>query len=276
MIALLLAAGFAAAAAQPPILIYGGAPDLPALEPGERLRDAPADAAGAEAAVPYEAGEEQSVLLAPSGAGAWLKTGSSLLLYDSSGTLVDEVGLGRWSDAGEGGALTRRWVRGGVSPDGRFAWSWEKTEVVKPGRAEQVLSSARLMRYLGTTGSELFRDELADAPEGLDPVVVSADGERALVCERGPDAWIVAVYDFTGNRLMDAHGKGSIEFAQLAPGGRYGLVRWHQLDQPPVYGVLDVDRRAQKTLSGARLTGAARVDDEGRLFVGDKLIAQPQ
>lgn len=219
-----------------------------------------------------------AVMPAPvEGKAGWVKAKSSLLLYDSSGTLVNEVGLGTWEEAGSNGNAQRKVVRGGVSTDGRFAWAWEKVETVKAGRSEKALTTSRLMRYLGTTGDELFRNELTDAPPALDPVVLSADGEWILLTERGPDAWIIAAYDFMGNRLVDAHGKGSVELAQLTPNGQFALVRWHQLDLPPEYTLLKVGERATTGLPALRAPGLSpTLADDGRVLLGAKVIFPAQ
>ncbi len=207
------------------------------------------------------------------GRSGWVKAKASLLLYDSSGTLVNEVGLGTWEEAASNGAGQRKVVQGGVSTDGRFAWSWEKVETFKIGKSDRALTTARLLRYLGTEGQELFRNELADAPKGLDPVSLSNDGEWILLTERGPDAWIIAAYDFMGNRLVDAHGKGSVELAQLTPNGQFALVRWHQLDLPPEYTLVKVGERAATGLPSPKAPGTApKLTDDGRVLVGVKVI----
>lgn len=203
----------------------------------------------------------------------WVKAKSSLLLYDSSSTLINEVGLGNWEELGSGQTAQRKSVRGGVSEDGRFAWAWERVDTVKVGRTEKPLTTARLLRYFGTEGQELFRNELADAPQGLDPVALSKDGEWLLLTERGPDAWIVAAYDFMGNRLVDAHGKGAVELAQLTPNGQFALIRWHQLDLPPEYTLLKVGDRAATGVPSLKGVGVApKVTDDGRIVVGAKVV----
>ncbi|MBI5200509.1 MAG: hypothetical protein HY925_02885 [Elusimicrobia bacterium] len=207
------------------------------------------------------------------GKAGWVKARASLLLYDSSGTLVNEVGLGTWEESGSNGTAQRKVVTGGVSVDGRFAWAWEKVETIKLGKSDKALTTARLLRYLGTEGQELFRNELADAPKGLDPVSLSNDGEWLLLTERGPDAWIIAAYDFMGNRLVDAHGKGSVELAQLTSNGQYALVRWHQLDLPPEYTLLKVGERASTGLPALKTAGVSpKLTDDGRVLVGAKVI----
>lgn len=262
---------------EPPNLIYGWerpsrgirlrTETLFMVGPDEGLRDAPASGPATWKV------EERALPKTPSSRRGWVASPSSLLLYDSSGTLVGEVGLGRWLEDAENATLRRRVVRGGASEDGRFAWSWESVESLKPGRAEKVLSSARLLRYLGTEGQELFRNELADAPAGLTPAVMSANGETVLVFERGLDEWITAAYAFTDNRLLDARGKGSIEAAYLAPEGRFGWIRWHQLDQPPIYSFLDLERGTVKEVStGGLPRGPVVLTDDGKVSVRGKTV----
>lgn len=284
MIRLALLAGLAspcAAQETPPPLVYGRSPQRATyaiLEPGEILRDAPGAKPKPAQEAPSPADDpsfddDLSIPIVREGRAGWVKTPASLLLYDSSGTLVNEVGLGTWEEPASEGMVLRRIVRGGISRDGRFAWSWEKAETVKLGRVDKPTTTARLMRYLGTEGQELFRNELADAPQGLEPIVLSDNGERLLLAEHGPDAWILAAYDFTGNRLVDARAKGSIELAELTANGRFALVRWHQLDLPPEYTLLRIEDRMVSDLPGVRATGISpKLTDDGRVLVGKKVV----
>ena len=225
--------------------------------------------AAGEPPAPAEPAEEE---VAPHE--GWIKTASSLLLFDSSGTLVHEVGLGTFEEPSGPDTVARRAVRAGVSSDGRFAWSWEKTQFVRPGKNEKTLSMTRLFTYLGTEGQELFRNELADAPEGLPPAALSADGERVLVAERAPDAWIVAAYDFTGNRLVDARGGGALELAQITPNGRFALLRWHAPDRPPEYAYLRVKQRRAENFVPKRQAPLS-LSEDGRVLCGDKVVRAP-
>jgi len=207
-----------------------------------------------------------------SGREGWVKTPSSLLLFDSSGTLVSEIGLGAFEEPAGTDTVARRKVRAGVSADGRFAWSFEKKETVRPGKSDKPLTTTRLFIYWGTEGRELFRNELADAPPGLEPAALSADGERLLVAERAPDGWIVAAYDFTGDRMVDARGKGALELAQITPDGRFALVRWHLLDERPRYVFLRVHDRESEAL---KTRETARLLNDGRVMAGAKVLAAP-
>lgn len=247
---------------RPTLLLALALPALPieAAEVPDDLRDAPADA--------------------PEPRLGWTAVSSSLLLYDSSGTLAQEVGLGQWPEE-SGGVMRRRTVRGGASGDGRFAWSFEKIEIVaapsKPGATPAAAERRRALTYLGTDGQELWRNELADVPKGLDPAAASDDGERVLVAERVPDGWTVALYDFVGNRIVEAHGTGALEVASLSPGGRYALARWHPANRAPVYAWIDAAQKARKRLPLAEPgTAPLRVDDLGRVWAGTKLLFDPK
>lgn len=246
---------------------------------GEALRDAAASTPGQpsegrppEVDADLITADDSSIPVVHVGRAGWVKTAASLLLYDSSGTLVNEIGLGTWSEPVEGGTTLRRTVRGGISKDGRYAWSWEKAESIKEGRNEKPVTTARLMRYLATNGDELFRNELADAPPGLDPVAVADDGERLLVAERGLDAWILAAFHFSGLRLVDAHGKGAIELMQLSANGDFALVRWHQLDYPPEYSYLKLADRISSPVAIKGVGVQPKLTNEGRVLVGGKVV----
>ncbi|TPW19034.1 MAG: hypothetical protein FD126_3088, partial [Elusimicrobia bacterium] len=118
-------AGAPAFAEHPPPLLY----DEAIVPRGELLRDAPA---------PILPAQERDTPSAPETRAGWAATPSSLLLYDSSGTLISETGLGRWEEEGPDQTVRRRTVRGGASKSGRFAWSWENAELVRSGRSEKV------------------------------------------------------------------------------------------------------------------------------------------
>lgn len=254
-------------------------PDASVEPAGEALRDAaastpnpPSEGKPPEVDADRVTADDSSIPVVHVGRAGWVKTAASLLLYDSSGTLVNEIGLGTWSEPAGDGTTLRRTVRGGISKDGRYAWSWEKAESVKEGRNEKPVTTARLMRYLATNGDELFRNELADAPPGLDPVAVADDGERLLLAERGPDAWILAAFHFSGLRLVDAHGKGVIELMQLSANGDFALVRWHQLDHPPEYSYLKLADRVSGPVTIKGVGVQPKLTNEGRVLVGGKVV----
>ena len=211
---------------------------------------------------------------------AWVRMPTSLLLYDSSGTLVQEIGIGQWQD--EVGGLPRRHTgRGGASKDGRFAWSWEKIEAVpppvRPGALPTPTEKPRVLTYRGTDGHELWHDYIADAPQDLEPASQSADGEIALVLERGPDGWTVAAFDLLGDRLLEAHNPGVVELAEISPQGRFACIRWHPNNQPPVYSHIDIAHKVQRFLKLTDVPPAPiRIDDDGRVFAGDKAIFEPK
>jgi hypothetical protein len=272
----------AAAAYERPPLVYGRLQgQRPAVErqvvPGEALRDAVASEKQLEAAIEEPAADEPSIPVAHAGRAGWVRTAASLLLYNADGDLLDEIGLGSWTEPGPEGTQLRRTVRGGISKDGRFAWSWEKAESLKEGRGEKPVTTSRLMRYLGTQGQELFRNELADAPQGLEPVAVSDNGERVLLAERAPGAWIMAAFDFAGNRLVDARAKGHVELAQMSGNGSFALIRWHQLDQPPEYTLLRIADRKTVGLPPITQAGASpKLTNDGRVLVGGKVVFPKQ
>lgn len=201
----------------------------------------------------------------------WVSMPSSIVLYDSSGTPAGEIASGQWDEEIGTATVRRRTVRSGASEDGRFAWDWQKVDILQLGRVAITKSTGRFMRYLGTDGQELWRDELADAPKGVDPVAISKNGETALVLERTEASWGVAAFSFAGNKLLEVRGSGGPRALALSPNGRYGLVLWHPLDQPPLYSFLDLGKRRHVDKPADPLSpGAPRMADDGKAYVGNK------
>lgn len=195
----------------------------------------------------------------------WVQGPASLVLYDSSGTLVAEIGVGSWKDRLGAGAERLHTQRAGAS--GCCAWAWERVKTSPGGSAASVELSRRL-RYLGTDGQELWQDESADAAPGVDPAALSKDGEVALVSQRAADGWTAAAYSFTGNTLLRARGPGPPDLLLLSPGGRWGLVRWRPLDKPPRLTFLDLGARKAREAPAGTLPPDLGIDDEGRLLSG--------
>lgn len=209
---------------------------------------------------------------APAG-GGWVATDSSLLLYDRRGKVAAEMGLGRWrQELGDGRARRRR-ARGGTCADGRFAWHWQKLETVRSGRVDEVLESSTTLAYLGTSGQLLWESPEADAPEGLSPLLQSADGETALLVERSSGAWSVTAMGFTGNRIMRLEALHRLEGSSMTASGRYATVLWAPRDAPLTYSFLDLPRGrrhdipASETPAGSfdvSENGAVRARPSGR------------
>ena len=196
-----------------PAEVYHGAelerPFLPVLPPAAswELPDDLRDALGA--------------LPGPASPTGWLSASASLLLRAPSGALVHELGLGRHSE--DDGALKRE-MRGGASQDGRFAWHWQKVSA----RAFAVST----LVYLGAHGQILKRLDGADAPDGLAPAALSADGEVLLSARRSDGAWTVTAHSFTGKELASVSKAHRVSALAVSANGRRALVAWAGLDLP--------------------------------------------
>ncbi|MBI4386238.1 MAG: hypothetical protein HY551_02550 [Elusimicrobia bacterium] len=208
-----------------------------------------------------------------SAAAGWVTLSTSLVFYDESGTLAQEIGLSAWTEEVKEGTFRRQSLRGEASRDGKFAWSWEKTQISTSRRTDRPTELSRLLRFWGTDGQELWRSEKADGPGDLNPAAISIHGERIVVLERQGNAWSAVAYDFIGSRLVEAAGPAPPELLQISPRGHFAVVRWHAVDRPPVYTLLDIDSRVSRTVPISRASLAApQVTDDGKLFLGDALV----
>lgn len=210
----------------------------------------------------------------PAAPHGWIEAPASMLLY-SKGDLLQEIGLGKWDEDAGPKLVREREMRGGVSETGRFAWHWQKVDLIRRGRDDEVLSSSRTFVYLGTDGQILWKNDIVDAPGDMDPVALSADGETILVIERGFDGWSAAVYAFTGNRLLATPESERIERFSLTRNGRFAMVLASGIDKPLVYTFLDVKTGTRKDVPAAdALLGNASVSEDGRVFAGGKTLTR--
>ena len=167
----------------------------------------------------------------------WVRQASSLLRYDAAGDLAEEVGLGRWEEVGASGPVTRQ-LRGDASPGGSFAWTFEKKTFWNASKTK-ILTTERHLRFLGRGASELWSAPEADAPSSGEPVVFSADGETVLAALRRPEGWWVSMRTYIGNVLMEAGPFPSLTSTALAPGGRFALARWTEVDKSATHSFLN-------------------------------------
>ena len=170
----------------------------------------------------------------------WKASASSLLLLDEKGALRKELPVGRFFEDLPDGTQVRREARGAAAGGGQFAWHWQKNEIVLMGSMERVLSSRRMLVYLGTDGQVLWDSPLAEAPPGLDPLLASDDGETTLVFERSSGGWSVAGVTFASKRLAEASAGDRIERARLTANGRFAMVFWSRAEQPLTGTFLDL------------------------------------
>lgn len=204
--------------------------------------------------------------------GGWSATKASLLLYDASGRVLSEIGLGEWRREAEGDLVERRRMRGGVSADGRFAWHWQRVDTLRVGRTEETLTSARELAYLGTAGQILWTAEAADAPPGLEPLYQSADGETALVVERRDDGWALVPHAFTGNRAEGLRGAGRLLDAGLTRNGRFAWALWGPMDGPLAYTFLDLRTGQRKDLPPPTPPLRLAIGEDGTVRAGGKKV----
>ncbi len=203
----------------------------------------------------------------------WAVLGASLLLRPARGGPSLEFGLGQWEEPGTEGTLVRKRMLGDATWDGRFAWHWEKTEVLRRGRQDSLVSSSSKLSYLGTAGRVLWTNESADAPSGLPPLLMSRDGEWALLFEREGSSWTAVAVTFIGNRLLEVRGPARILRAELTPEGGFALLVWGPYDKPLVYTILDLQRRARKDIPASELPpGESALSAQGTLSVEGKEV----
>lgn len=190
----------------------------------------------------------------------WVKQASSLLHYDSSGTLSGEQPLGRWEEPSGARVLVHE-TRGAASRNGSFAWILEKVD----GRA--------VLRFFGPSGKELWSENGASAPESGEPLVLSANGEVVLFCRRSGSALTAVVRSFVGNTLWEIGPLPALYAMELTNNGRYALLRWTEPDKAATHTFLDINAKARKDIpSGELLLGQASIDEEGVVRSGKKTI----
>lgn len=231
-----------ALAERPPLEVYFGTelprPFFPVLPPAAAWD------------LPDDMRDALSGGLSPAHSSGWINAPASLLLLTPSGSLVHELGLGRFNE--EAGAL-RREMRGGASTDGRFAWHWQKLERRADTRTEKGAEARSTLVFLGSHGQILFQVDGADAPPDLPPALISADGETLLVTRRAAGAWSVTALSFTGKELASVTQAHRIDALALTPDGKRALVAWAGLDQPLMLSLLDLRSNERLDLSADRL-----------------------
>jgi hypothetical protein len=198
--------------------------------------------------------------------------GSSLLFY-ADGAPTVELGNGVW-DEEKDGTIDRRTARGGVSKDRRFAWHWVKLEKIRKGRVDETLNWASTLSYYGSSGKSLWDDEGAEAPPGREPLLMSDDGETAVVFGRRGPKWRMTGYSFTGNPLLMAELGDRIEDARITPRGRYALVAWGPMDRPLICSFFNLQTRAQRDVAAATLPPLEQLalGDDGVLSYHGKIV----
>lgn len=201
----------------------------------------------------------------------WVKQTASLLFYDPPGALSLEIGLGA-SEEAAAGRLSAREISAGASPNGRFAWTLDRTLVWNSERSK-LLDSKRLLRFFGSNGKELWSTPEVDAPRGAEPLVFSADGETLVLCLRAGKGWKAEVRNYLGASLLEAGPFPILGMVTLTPNGRYALARWSVPDESATHTFLEVPTKRRKDIpSGELYLGLARITEEGRVYSGKKFV----
>ena len=201
----------------------------------------------------------------------WKKQGSSLVLY-SSGTIAGEQPLGTW-DEPKGVRVIVHKVKGGVSKDGRFAWTFDAQNAWNYAKTQR-LEKRNVLRYFGTSGSELWTSQAADAPVlSGEPVSISDDGETVLMAARDAGSWRVEVRSYLGNEKWVIGPLPVLESMRLTGNGKYGELRWSKVDEDTIFTVLDLAAQKREDIPASKLKlGKARLEDDGRVVSGGKVV----
>ena len=213
-------------------------------------------------------GPELAEMAPSSSAPGWTRQANSLLLYGEDGSLTMELPLHEPDDAG---TVTRETV-GGVSPDGRVAWTLDRRLVWSPGRT-RLLESHRTLKTFGTSGQELWRDEAADLPERGDPVLFSKDGRTLLLARRADDGWSVQSREWLGSVKASIGPFPRLISMFLTPNGRFALARWGVPDKSDTHTFVDLATKARRDVQSSDLVlGLARINDDGAVISGSKAV----
>jgi len=188
----------------------------------------------------------------------WSKQGKSLVLYDAAGELAFEIGLLR-----EDSGVVSREVTGGVSPDGRAAWTLERKLTWNAARSK-MLESRRVLRIHGSTGQTVWSDDAVDVPEKGEPVVFSDDSKVILLACHFGESWSMEARDWAGGTTLKAGPFPRLVSIALTPGGRYAVARWGVPDKSDTHSFFDLWTKARKDIETSDLTlGLARIGDDG-------------
>jgi hypothetical protein len=200
----------------------------------------------------------------------WTRQATSLLLYGDDGSLQQELPLRQADEAGTG--TTSRETQGGVSPDGRMAWTLERNLTWTPGRTK-VLESRRLFRLFGSAGAELWREESVDLPERGAPVLFSADGKVLLLAERSGDGYTAEARTWLGQIIATLGQFPRLISMALSPSGRFALARWAVPDNSDTHSFIDLKTKARRDVPSSDLVlGLARIGDDGVVRSGSKQV----
>ncbi|MEK7857736.1 MAG: hypothetical protein AAB320_01225 [Elusimicrobiota bacterium] len=203
--------------------------------------------------------------------GWWSRQGRSLVVFDSSGTLSAEIGLGKWEEA-TATRLDVREITGGVSPDKRLAWTLERNTSWNTARTT-ALEKRRLLRVYGDAGRELWEEPFADAPQEGDPIIFSQDAALCLVALRGELGWTASVRSWASVPVWDTGPYPNLRSIALTPNGRYVMLSWRETDTSATHTFLEISSKKRKDIpSGTLHLGQATISAEGKVTSGKKTV----
>jgi hypothetical protein len=204
---------------------------------------------------------------APQAAGTWTREGRSLLLRDARGEPSVELPLRAGSEDG----VVERETLGGASPEGRLAWTLDRTLTWTPGRT-RLLGSKRLFRLYGDSGRPLWSDDEVDLPERGPAVLFSADGRTLLLARRGTEGWTVQARTWMGKVVATLGPFSRLEEIELTPNGRFALARWSVPDKSDTHTFADLKTGARRDVASSDLLlGRAEIGDDGVVRSGSRV-----
>lgn len=195
--------------------------------------------------VPDDLRDALGPVAGPVSPAGWLAASSSLLLRAPHGALVHELGLGAFREGD--GSLSRE-LAGAASKNGRFAWHWQKVSIRDTAAVEASPRTSSTLVYLGAHGQMLKRLDGADAPEGLSPAAMSADGEVLIAARRQAGTWTVTAFSFTGKELASVTKAHRLKQFSVSEDGRRALVAWAGLDLPMMVTLLDLEHGERRDI----------------------------
>lgn len=201
----------------------------------------------------------------------WVRQSASLLYYDETGALANEIPL-RTDEESSGAKVHVREMLGGASGNGRFGWTFERTTTWNADRTK-ASSSRRLLRFYGSSGKELWSTADADLPENGEPLAFSSDGEKVLVSLRDARGWTVAAKSYMGSTLVDAGPLPRLQLMTLTPNGAYAMIRWIVPDESATHTFIEIATKTRQDVPSSQLTlGLARITEDGKVYSGKRFV----
>jgi hypothetical protein len=205
------------------------------------------------------------------GSTGWMRQSASLLFFDETASLANEIPL-RTDEEQAGGRVIVREMLGGASANRRFGWTLERSTVWNASRTK-ALSSRRLLRVFGSAGKELWSSTEADLPETGEPLVFSDDGETLMVALHLDSGWIASVKNYLGSTLVEVGAVPRLQAMALTRNGRYAMVRWLVPEKSATHTFVEVATKKRREVPSSELNlGVARITDDGKVYSGKRLV----